>query len=150
MTLSSMMSGLRSHFEKTLTCVSDKSGSASMAMCCMLQTPITARTTTMTRTRPRLTAHQRMILSIKSESRRQKAEVLSPSPPFIDERHKNRDQLVCFVFNSFGFLRSEEIRAFNDLQPIQRLFEFHEATVHLRDVLGFRPGTESFAKMSTG
>src|SRR5256885_16843201 len=79
-----MMAGLRSHFEKMMTCVSDRSGSASMAMCRMLQTPIATSTATTTTTTPRLIAHQRMTRSItdapskperKLETRNQKPEM---------------------------------------------------------------------------
>src|SRR6266851_3597133 len=59
-----MMSGLRSHFEYTITCVSDKSGRASSAMWLMLQIPPKTSPATMIKTIRRFVAEYRMSFSI--------------------------------------------------------------------------------------
>src|SRR6476620_11829412 len=82
-----MMSGLRSHFEKMMTCVSERSGSASTAMCCTLQTPIATSTPTTMTTMTLLVAHQRMMRSITGHLENQK-------PHFENQKPESRNQSV--------------------------------------------------------
>ncbi|HSP15653.1 MAG TPA: hypothetical protein VLV78_12955 [Thermoanaerobaculia bacterium] len=74
-----------------------------------------------------------MSFSIKAEGRGQKAEVpfCLFAPPFPDERHKDCDQLVRFLF------------------PVERFFELHEAAVHPGGVPAFRSGAQRLAEVRT-
>ncbi len=67
-TWSSRMSGLRSHREYTMTCVSDRSGSASSAMWFIDQTANTSATSVAATTRMRFSAENWMIRRITAAS----------------------------------------------------------------------------------
>src|SRR5436853_7915277 len=112
-----MMSGLRSHFEKMITCVSERSGSASTAMCWMLQTPIATRTATMTMTRPRFVAHQRMTRSITGAPRKRKPETRNQKPEEggwkLETRNQKPEEGRCFFwFLVSGFWFHSDGRAY--------------------------------------
>src|SRR5438445_711231 len=132
-----------------MTCVSERSGSASSAIRFIAHTPPNTSAATTVSVANRFVAHQRMSFSTMSEGRGQKAEVPSPLPvpPTLDERDKDRDQFIRFFSKRFQLLRRHELCAFDQLEPIQRLFQFHETAVELRDVLSLRSRAECLAKV---
>src|ERR1039457_4641355 len=73
----------------------------------------------------------------------------SSSLRFLDQRDENRGQLIGFVLQRCQFLARNDARVLEQFEPIERLLQFHQTTVHFRDIFGGRTTADRLAVVST-